>query len=157
MNDLTKNVLVFIVIIVVLLSVVSGLNGVGPGQPTERDYSAFTEAVRKNDVERAVIGKDNRIRWQMKGDGLSYFTISPETDNNTLIGLLEEHDVEFTGAEQQKQSFLTQLLISSFPILLLIGVWIYFMRQMQGGWRRSRRPCPSARARHACLAKTRWV
>ncbi len=133
MNDLTKNVLVFIVIIVVLLSVVSGLNGVGPGQPTERDYSEFTEAVRKNDVERAVIGKDNRISWQMKGDGLSYFTISPETDNNTLIGLLEEHDVDFTGAEQPKQSFLTQLMISAFPILLLIGVWIYFMRQMQGG------------------------
>ena len=134
MNDLTKNALVFIVIIVVLLSVVSGLNGVGPGQPVERDYSDFTEAVRSGSVERAVIGEDNRIRWgNTSSEPLPYYTISPETDNNTLIGLLEEYDVDFTGAEQQQQSFFTQLLISSFPILLLIGVWIYFMRQMQGG------------------------
>ena len=134
MNDLTKNALVFIVIIVVLLSVVSGLNGVGPGQPVERDYSDFTEAVRSGNVERAIIGEDNRIRWgNTSSEPLPYYTISPETDNNTLIGLLEEYDVDFTGAEQQQQSFFTQLLISSFPILLLIGVWIYFMRQMQGG------------------------
>jgi cell division protease FtsH len=64
---------------------------------------------------------------------LSYYTISPETDNNTLIGVLEDNGVHFTGQEPESQSLIGQLLISSFPILLLIGVWIYFMRQMQGG------------------------
>jgi cell division protease FtsH len=64
---------------------------------------------------------------------LQYFTISPETDNNTLIGILEENNVRFTATEPESQSLIGQLLISSFPILLLIGVWIYFMRQMQGG------------------------
>jgi cell division protease FtsH len=64
---------------------------------------------------------------------LAYYTISPETDNNTLIGLLDKNKVRFGAAEPKSQSLIGQLLISSFPILLLIGVWIYFMRQMQGG------------------------
>src|SRR5690606_30192489 len=64
---------------------------------------------------------------------LENYTISPETDNNTLIGILEENSVRFTAQEPESQSLIGQLLISSFPILLLIGVWIYFMRQMQGG------------------------
>ena len=64
---------------------------------------------------------------------MSNFTISPETDNNTLIGLLEENNVRFTAEAPEQPSLIGQLLISSFPILLLIGVWIYFMRQMQGG------------------------
>ena len=132
MNDLTKNVLVFIVIIAVLLVVVQNLSNVGPGQPTERDYSEFVSAVRSGNVQRAVIGEDNQIRWGDE-DQLQWFTISPETDNNTLIKMLEDNNVEYTGSKKQQQSFFTQLLISSFPILLLIGVWIYFMRQMQGG------------------------
>jgi cell division protease FtsH len=64
---------------------------------------------------------------------LQYYTNSPETDNNTLIGILEDNNVQFTAQEPESQSLIGQLLISSFPILLLIGVWIYFMRQMQGG------------------------
>ena len=133
MNDLTKNVLVFVVIIVVLLSVVQGLSGVAGGQPEERPYSEFLSSVRSGQVAKAVVRKDDAVILYGSKEPLQFFTISPETDNNTLIGLLEENDVEFTGEEKQQQGFLTQLLVSSFPILLLIGVWIYFMRQMQGG------------------------
>ncbi len=130
-NDLTKNILVFIVIIVVLLSVVQGLSGVSAQQPQQVDYSQFLRDVRTNKVDR-VIFKGERIDF---GDQNSqgFYTISPETDNNTLIGLLEEHNVNFTAEEPETQGLIGQLLISSFPILLLIGVWIYFMRQMQGG------------------------
>ncbi len=131
MNDLTKNILVFVVIIVVLLSVVQGLSGVSGAQPQLRDYSEFLDQVRSGQVQRVEVDKD-RIRYG-SGQTLTYYTISPETDNNTLIGLLEENGVRFTGVEEQSQSLIGQLLISSFPILLLIGVWIYFMRQMQGG------------------------
>jgi cell division protease FtsH len=115
-NDLTKNILVFIVIIVVLLSVVQGLSGVSGGQPQARDYSEFLAEVRNGEVEP-----------------LPYYTISPETDNSPLIGMLEKNGVRFSASEPKQQSLIGQLLISSFPILLLIGVWIYFMRQMQGG------------------------
>ncbi len=130
MNDLTKNILVFIVIIVVLLTVVNGLSGATAGTPDKREYSEFLSQVRSGQVTHAEIG-DDRISY---GDSsLLFYTLSPETDNNTLIGLLDEHDVNFSGAEKETQGVISQLLIGSFPILLLIGVWIYFMRQMQGG------------------------
>jgi len=130
-NDLSKNILVFIVIIVVLLSVVQGLSGVSTGQPQKKDYSEFLTQVRSGDVAVAVIDGE-QIRFG-RSEPLPFYTISPETDNNTLIGLLDSNGVRFTAAEPQSQSLIGQLLISSFPILLLIGVWIYFMRQMQGG------------------------
>jgi cell division protease FtsH len=130
-NDLTKNILVFIVIIVVLLSVVQGLSGVSGVQSQKKDYSEFLAQVRSGQVSVAVIDGE-QIRFG-RSEPLPFYTISPETDNNTLIGLLDANNVRFTAAEPQSQSLIGQLLISSFPILLLIGVWIYFMRQMQGG------------------------
>tara|TARA_Y100000389_G_C17459482_1_gene520606 strand:- start:603 stop:2534 length:1932 start_codon:yes stop_codon:yes gene_type:complete len=130
-NDLTKNILVFIVITVVLLSVVQGLSGVSGGQPQKKDYSEFLNQVRSGQVGFAVI-EDKQIRFG-RSEPLPFYTISPETDNNTLIGLLDSNGVRFTASEPESQSLISQLLISSFPILLLIGVWIYFMRQMQGG------------------------
>ena len=131
MNDLTKNILVFIVIIVVLLSVVQGLSGVSGTPPEKRDYSEFLVQIRSGEVQRVEF-ESERISYGNR-QPLQYYTISPETDNNTLIGILEDNRVHFTAQEPKSQSLIGQLLISSFPILLLIGVWIYFMRQMQGG------------------------
>jgi len=130
-NDLTKNILVFIVIIVVLLSVVQGLSGVSGQAPEKRDYSEFLVQIRSGEVQRVEFDHE-RIDYGNR-QPLQYYTISPETDNNTLIGILEDNRVNFTAQEPKSQSLIGQLLISSFPILLLIGVWIYFMRQMQGG------------------------
>jgi len=130
-NDLTKNILVFIVIIVVLLSVVQGLSDVSGQPPEKRDYSEFLLSIRSGEVERVEF-EGERISFGNR-QPLQYYTISPETDNNTLIGILEDNRVHFTAQEPKSQSLIGQLLISSFPILLLIGVWIYFMRQMQGG------------------------
>jgi cell division protease FtsH len=130
-NDLTKNILVFIVIIVVLLSVVQGLSGVNGQAPQSVDYSEFLADVRAGQVQQVEF-IDERINFGSRPPYQKY-TISPETDNNTLIGLLEANGVRFNAREPESQSLIGQLLISSFPILLLIGVWIYFMRQMQGG------------------------
>ena len=60
-------------------------------------------------------------------------TYSPETDNSALIGELLKGKVRISGKAPEKQSFLAQIFIHWFPFLLLIGVWIFFMRQMQGG------------------------
>jgi cell division protease FtsH len=130
-NDLTKNILVFIVIIVVLLSVVQGLSGVSGAQPQARDYSEFLTEVRNGEVS-LVEFEGQRVRFGQR-EPLPYYTISPETDNSPLIGMLEKNGIRFSASEPKQQSLIGQLLISSFPILLLIGVWIYFMRQMQGG------------------------
>jgi len=130
-NDLTKNILVFIVIIVVLLSVVQGLSGVNGPPPEKVDYSEFLDQVRSGNVQRVEF-EGKRINFGNRLP-LTQYTISPETDNSPLIGLLEKNNVRFTAEEPESQSLIGQLLISSFPILLLIAVWIYFMRQMQGG------------------------
>jgi cell division protease FtsH len=132
-NDLTKNILVFVVIIVVLLSVVQGLSGVNPDQPEKKAYSEFLTSVGSGQVAVAIIDDESkRIRYG-RSEPLAFYTISPETDNNTLIGLLVANGVKFEGGEPESDSLLGTLLVNSFPILLLIGVWIYFMRQMQGG------------------------
>ena len=131
MNDLTKNILVFIVIIVVLLSVVQGLSGVSGQPPEKRDYSEFLVQIRSGEVQRVEFDHE-RIDYGNR-QPLQYYTISPETDNNTLIGILEDNRVNFTAQEPKSQSLIGQLLISSFPMLLLIGVGIYFMRKMPGG------------------------
>ncbi|MDA0679662.1 MAG: ATP-dependent zinc metalloprotease FtsH [Proteobacteria bacterium] len=131
MNDLTKNILVFIVIIVVLLSVVQGLSGVNGQGPVKEDYSEFLDSVRSGEVKRVEFDGE-RINYGNRSP-LQNYTISPETDNNALIGILEDSGVDFTAQEPESQSIIGQLLMNSFPILLLIGVWIYFMRQMQGG------------------------
>jgi cell division protease FtsH len=65
--------------------------------------------------------------------GEAFTTYSPETDNRSLIGELLQADVEVVAEPPEKTGLLTQLFISWFPFLLLIGVWIFFMRQMQGG------------------------
>ncbi|MEM6513673.1 MAG: ATP-dependent zinc metalloprotease FtsH [Pseudomonadota bacterium] len=131
MNDLTKNILVFIVIIVVLLSVVQGLSNVSGVQPAAVPYSQFLSDVRSGEV-RQVEFDEERIYFGQSSPRQQY-TVNPETSNDVIIGLLEERGVEFRRVEPTEPSLIGQLLISSFPILLLIGVWIYFMRQMQGG------------------------
>ena len=121
------------VVVVVLMSVFQNLNGISGGGVERQDYSDFLNQIRSGQVQRVEF-QGEKITYGDR-DPLSYYTISPETDNNALIGLLEDNNVRFTGEEPESQSLLGQLLISSFPILLLIGVWIYFMRQMQGGGR----------------------
>ena len=133
MNDLTKNVLVFIVIIVVLLSVVQGLSTVNGGQPQVRDYSDFLSQVRAGQVDVVEFSDENTHIAFGTRNSLAYYTINPETDTGPLVDLLLKNGVHFSAVEPPSQSIIGQLLFSSFPILLLIGVWIYFMRQMQGG------------------------
>jgi len=132
-SDLTKNLLVFVVVAVVLMSVFQNLSGINGINVQRQDYSDFLNQIRSGQVQRVEFQGD-KITYGDR-EPLSFYTISPETDNNALIGLLEDNNVRFTAEEPETQSLIGQLLISSFPILLLIGVWIYFMRQMQGGGR----------------------
>ena len=131
MSELAKNVLVFIVVAVVMMSVFQNFGSLNTGQLQRQDYSDFLNQVRTGQIERVEFQGD-RITYGSR-EPLSFYTISPETDNNALIGLLEDNNVRFTAGEPETQGLISQLLISSFPILLLIAVWVYFMRQMQGG------------------------
>ncbi|NIW25262.1 MAG: ATP-dependent metalloprotease, partial [Gammaproteobacteria bacterium] len=93
-------------------------------------YSSFLGYVRDGSVDEVVFDGE-AIRYVRNGD--SFVTYNPETENTALIGTLDENNVLIQASPPRQQSFLLQLFISSFPILLLIAVWVYFMRQMQGG------------------------
>jgi len=130
LNDLAKNVLLWTVIAIVIFAAVSNFSG-KTGAPDEIAYSTFLEQVDSGGVSQVTF-KGNMISG-MRANGQPFLTYNPETDNSALIGTLQKNKVTFSAAAPEHQSLLWQLFVSSFPILLLVGVWVYFMRQMQGG------------------------
>ncbi len=129
MNDMGKNILLWLIIAAVLLTVFQNFN-VQP-ETEEIDYSTFLEMVNKDQVQAVEI---EGITIHGTGyDGRQFETIQPQVSDNALIGDLLEHKVDFKGNRPEKQSIWAQLLIASFPILVIIVVFMFFMRQMQGG------------------------
>ena len=130
MNDLTKNIILWIVIAIVLLTVFQSF-GTRARQTQTMDYSAFLDLVETGSVRRVEF-EGEKVNGERKS-GEPFITYSPETDNTVLIGFLKENNVRFSGSEPKGQNILVSLFINSFPVLLLIAVWVYFKRQMQGG------------------------
>ena len=130
MSDLIKNLVIWTVIAVVVLSLFSGINGRNNASD-EYNYSEFMQQVQTGQVEEVTIA-GREISGTLKS-GQSFITFSPETDNSALVGELLSSKVKISGKAPEKQSFLAKIFIHWFPFLLLIGVWIFFMRQMQGG------------------------
>ena len=128
MNDMAKNIVLWVVIAVVLISV---FNNFGPPQAPARtlSYSEFIEDVRAGAVREVEIkGRNIRVTTQA---GERFMTYSP--GDNGLIGELLNNRVSIQARPAEEQGVFMQIFISWFPMLLLIGVWIFFMRQMQGG------------------------
>jgi len=133
LNDLAKNVILWVLILIVLLSVVNNF-GISGSRPAEQMYSVFLDEVDDGLVAQVVF-VDSKIevtRRSETGSGASYIVQNPETDNTELITKLVMKNVQIGAREPPQESFWQQLFVSAFPILLLIAVWIYFMRQMQG-------------------------
>jgi cell division protease FtsH len=129
-NDLAKNIILWIVIAIVLLTVFQSF-GTGGRQAAAVEYSTFLDWVNTGQVGRVVFEGDT-IRGE-RATGESFVTYSPETDNTALIGELKKNRVQISASAPKGQNILVSLFLNSFPVLLLIAVWVYFMRQMQGG------------------------
>ena len=130
MNDLAKNLLLWAVVAIVLMAVFSSFQQ----QNTQKravEYSTFLDQVESGNVIDVTL--QGQTIHGTESSGQKFETYNPETDNGPLIGTLRENGVKIIGEPPERQSLWLQLFVSSFPILLLIGVWIYFMRQMQGG------------------------
>jgi cell division protease FtsH len=128
LNDFAKNLVLWIIIALVLMMVFRNF-----GAPTANSnvpYSQFISNIKTGRVETVTI-EGYTITGKL-ADSTPFTSYSPETNNDALIGTLLENNVEILGAAP-RNSFWAQALISWFPILLLLGIWIYFMRQMQGG------------------------
>ncbi len=130
MNDLVKNLLLWAVILIVLMGVFQGFAGKTGATPALA-YSEFLDQVKQGNVDQVLI-EGQHIRGQLKS-GSRFTTVSPETDNRAMVGALIDGNVRFDGELPKQTPILLQLLFNAFPILLLIAVWVYFMRQMQGG------------------------
>ena len=128
MNDLTKNILLWVVVAVILMMVFQqmGINK----ESDKLSYSEFMQSVQGNQVSEVLIQNQN-ISGKLTS-GTSFSTYSPETDNSAMVGDLLKNGVKIVS-KPIEHSILMQIFISWFPFVLIIGLWVFFMRQMQGG------------------------
>ena len=132
MNGMPKTLILWVVIALVLMSLFNNFGG-QPPRADQLDYTEFYQAVLQGRVESVVID-DRTVQAKMRNnDRQRFVTYIPESDNKALIGDLLDKGVRIEARPPEQESVLMQIFISWFPMLLLIGVWIFFMRQMQGG------------------------
>ena len=129
MNDLTKNILLWVVIVIVLLLVFSRYMPTS-GQPQDIPYSTFVEDVKNNRVESVVM--QGEMIYGVHKDKSTFKTRNPETDYTALLGTLLKAGVVIDSREPKQPNFIGQLLLQMAPALLLILVFLYMLRQMQG-------------------------
>ncbi|EKF9499853.1 ATP-dependent zinc metalloprotease FtsH [Vibrio cholerae] len=127
---MAKNLILWLVIAVVLMSVFQSF---GPGENNGRavDYTTFVKEVGQGQIQEAQFN-NGEITFMRRGGGSRYVTYMPVYDQKLLDDLINQ-DVKVQGTPPEEQSLLGTIFISWFPMILLIGVWIFFMRQMQGG------------------------
>ena len=130
MNDLAKNILLWVIVAIILMSVFNNLTPTG-GSDNKISYSDFMQNVKGSQVREVLIA--GRSITGVLQTGTRFTTYSPETDNTALIGDLINFGVKINAKEPDQPSIWTQIFISWFPFILIIGLWIFFMRQMQGG------------------------
>ena len=128
MNDMAKSLILWVVVAVVMMTAYQSFNSASNGNVT--DYTTFITDIENGQVRQAKF-EDNEI-LVTKADGAKYTTVIPLEDKNLLNDLLNKK-VKVEGTPQERRGLLSQILIAWFPMLLLIGVWVFFMRQMQGG------------------------
>ena len=141
---MVKNLFLWLIIAIVLVSVFSNF---GPRNSVAEkvSYSQFLKEVDQGMINSVTI-EDNKIIKGMTKNNKRFVTYMPMQDN-ALLGELLKGKVDVSGQEKQQESFLLHLFINWFPMLLLIGVWIFFMRQMQGGGGRGAMSFGRSRAR----------
>ncbi|KTD11548.1 cell division protease ftsH [Legionella gratiana] len=141
---MVKNLFLWLIIAIVLVSVFSNF---GPRNSVAEklSYSQFLKEVDQGMVNSVTIEDDKIIKGITKNNK-RFVTYMPMQDN-ALLGELLKSKVDVSGQEKQQESFLLHLFINWFPMLLLIGVWVFFMRQMQGGGGRGAMSFGRSRAR----------
>jgi cell division protease FtsH len=130
LNNLVKNVAIWLVIALVLMTV---FNQFSTRQTAQKavEYSQFIEEVKQGRIAKVTI--EGRVLKGVKTTGERFTTYSPS--DPWLVSDLLKNGVIVEAKPEEEPSLLMNIFVSWFPMLLLIGVWIFFMRQMQGGGR----------------------
>ncbi len=129
MNTFYKNLSMWLVIGLSMILLFNLFNQ-PQGQSTSLTYSQFVDAVERNNISTVQISGDI-VSGKMQ-DGQAFRAVYPVNDDE-MISILRQNGVDISVKEVQKDSFLMSIFVSWFPMLLLIGVWVFFMRQMQMG------------------------
>ena len=126
---MVKNTLLWLVVIGVLVLVFSNFDT--RNEPDKLNYSQFVSAVATDQVKSVKIDGE-QISGEKK-NGSTFETVRPAVTDTELMPKLIKHNVEVQGAAPERQGVMMQLLIASFPVLLIIGLFLFIMRNMNGG------------------------
>jgi cell division protease FtsH len=129
LNDLAKNLIVWVILAAVLMSVFNSFSP-EPEQNTI-DYSTFLNEVQNDRVNEVTIA--DLLIFGERNDGSKFKSVRPNVQDPKLIDDLMNHNVKIIGKEREEPSLFSQLLVAAFPILLILAIFVFFMRQMQGG------------------------
>ncbi|OUR70586.1 ATP-dependent metalloprotease [Marinomonas sp. 42_23_T18] len=129
MNDMLKNILLWLVIAAVLLTVFKNFNTTT--EPSRMTYSSFVNSVQDGNIARVII--DGYTISGADKNGVPFETVRPAAADPKIMDDLLSNNVVVEGRMPEQQSIWTQLLVASFPILLILAIFMFFMRQMQGG------------------------
>lgn len=133
MNDMFKNILLWAVIGIALMTAFQGFNSNFSSANTV-EYSTFINDLKENRLKQVSFQNSDDTITVVKSNGAEYQTVMPIYDKDLLNDLLNKN-VTVVGQPAERRGLLSQILISWFPMLLLIGFWVVYMRQMQGGGR----------------------
>ncbi len=128
---MVKNLILWLVIAIVLMSVFQSFTP-GNKADSQLDYTTFINQVIQDQVSSVEI-ESNGIITGVKRNGQTFSTLIPTQYDPKLLDDLIKHNVQVKGVPPEEPSLLASIFINWFPMLLLIGIWIFFMRQMQGG------------------------
>ena len=126
---MTKNLLLWLVIAAVLVTVMNNFSS--QSETGKLNYSSFIEEVKSGRVQQVTV--DGFVISGKRADGSVFETVRPAIQDNGLMGDLIDNNVSVVGKQPERQSMWMQLLVASFPILIILAVVMFFMRQMQGG------------------------
>ena len=129
MNDMAKNLILWLIIAAVLVTVMNNFSS--PPESHKLNYSEFIQQVQEGKVKEVTV--DGYLISAKSVDGNTFDIVRPAIADNGLIKDLMDNNVANVGKQPEQQSIWTQLLVASFPILVMIAVVMFFMRQMQGG------------------------
>ena len=131
MSELVKNILMWLFIAVTMFTVFSNFSS--DSKQEVISYSEFLAQVESDQVLSVEFQNDNYTINGKTVNGKNFETVKPPFLQDDLSEILRDHRVSVKGEKPEQQSILKQLLVASFPILIILAVFIFFMRQMQGG------------------------
>jgi len=130
LNNMFKSIAIWLVVALVLMTVFNQFNTrQQQASPSQLDYSQFLEEVKQGHITKVTI--EGRILKATTADGKLITSYAPS--DLWMVSDLLKNGVKIEAKPEEEQSLLMNIFVSWFPMILLIGVWIFFMRQMQGG------------------------